>query len=239
MLLRPWDFPGKSTGVGCHFLLQGSFPTQGSTQISCIAGRHSTFWATGEAPLFIFSWPYHMACGISVPWPGMKLAPPALEAQSPNHWTAREVSWIMTLVFLASVILSPTRVKFGHSSTSREMFLMTRCHLRHSLKMQIPRGLPWWLSGKESSCQCKRHTFNPWSGKIPHAEGQLSPGFTTVEPVSCNCWRPHALEPVLRNKRSHGYEKPMHRNEEEPPLATTREILCFNKRASTARKKRK
>ena len=22
-LLRPWDFPGKSTGVGCHCLLQG------------------------------------------------------------------------------------------------------------------------------------------------------------------------------------------------------------------------
>ena len=29
-LLRPWDFQGKSTGVGCHFLLQGIFPTQGS-----------------------------------------------------------------------------------------------------------------------------------------------------------------------------------------------------------------
>ena len=28
-LLRPWDFLGKSTGVGCHFLLQGIFPTQG------------------------------------------------------------------------------------------------------------------------------------------------------------------------------------------------------------------
>ena len=27
-LLCPWDFPGKSTGVGCHFLLQGIFPTQ-------------------------------------------------------------------------------------------------------------------------------------------------------------------------------------------------------------------
>ena len=25
-----WDFPGKSTGVGCHFLLQGIFLTQGS-----------------------------------------------------------------------------------------------------------------------------------------------------------------------------------------------------------------
>ena len=30
MLLHPWDFPGKSTGVGCYFLLQGIFPTQGS-----------------------------------------------------------------------------------------------------------------------------------------------------------------------------------------------------------------
>ena len=25
----PWDFPGKSTRVGCHFLLQRIFPTQG------------------------------------------------------------------------------------------------------------------------------------------------------------------------------------------------------------------
>ena len=29
-LLHPWDFLGKSTGVGCHFFLQGIFPTQGS-----------------------------------------------------------------------------------------------------------------------------------------------------------------------------------------------------------------
>ena len=29
-LLCPWDSPGKNTGVGCHFPLQGIFPTQGS-----------------------------------------------------------------------------------------------------------------------------------------------------------------------------------------------------------------
>ena len=29
-LLCPWDFPGKNTGMGHHFLLQGIFPTQGS-----------------------------------------------------------------------------------------------------------------------------------------------------------------------------------------------------------------
>ena len=27
--LHPWDFPGKNTGVGCHFLLQEIFLTQG------------------------------------------------------------------------------------------------------------------------------------------------------------------------------------------------------------------
>ena len=29
-LLCPWDSPGKNTGVGCHFLLQGILLTQGS-----------------------------------------------------------------------------------------------------------------------------------------------------------------------------------------------------------------
>ena len=29
-LLCPWDFPNKDTGVSCHFLLQGIFPTQRS-----------------------------------------------------------------------------------------------------------------------------------------------------------------------------------------------------------------
>ena len=28
-------------------------------------------------------------------------------------------------------------------------------------------GLLWWLCGKESTCQCKRHRFDPWVGKIP------------------------------------------------------------------------
>ena len=33
-LLCPWDSPDKNTGVGCHFLLQGIFPTQGSNSSS-------------------------------------------------------------------------------------------------------------------------------------------------------------------------------------------------------------
>ena len=35
-LLSQWDFPGKNTAMGCHFLLQGMFPTQGSNlQLLC------------------------------------------------------------------------------------------------------------------------------------------------------------------------------------------------------------
>ena len=32
-----------------------------------------------------------MAGGIPVPWPGIQPMPPALEAESPNHWTPREI----------------------------------------------------------------------------------------------------------------------------------------------------
>ena len=53
-----------------------------------------------------------------------------------------------------------------------------------------------------------------------------------LEPASHNYWacvpqllKPACLEPVLRNKRSHRNEKPVHRNEEQPPLAATRESL--------------
>ena len=59
------------------------------------------------------------------------------------------------------------------------------------------------------------HGFEPWSGKIPHAAEQLDPWPTTTEPVR--------LEPVLRNKRDRDSEMPAHRDEEWPPLATTRE----------------
>ena len=32
-LLHWWDFPGKNTGLGCHFLLQGTFLTQESSPV--------------------------------------------------------------------------------------------------------------------------------------------------------------------------------------------------------------
>ena len=40
---------------------------------------------------FFFFWPCHVTFGILVPQPGIEPVPPAVEAQSLNHWTAREV----------------------------------------------------------------------------------------------------------------------------------------------------
>ena len=40
-LICPWDFPGNNSGVGCHFLLQGIFPTQGSNP-------HLLHWQAGS-----------------------------------------------------------------------------------------------------------------------------------------------------------------------------------------------
>ena len=43
------------------------------------------------------------------------------------------------------------------------------------------RGLPWWLGGKDSTCQCKTHGLDSWSRKIPHATEQLSLCATSTE----------------------------------------------------------
>ena len=32
--------------------------------------------------------------------------------------------------------------------------------------MDANYGLPSWLSGEESNCQCRRCSFNPWVSKI-------------------------------------------------------------------------
>ena len=86
----------------------------------------------------------------------------------------------------------------------------------------------WWLSGKESACQCKRHGFDPWSGKIPHAAKQLSPcaqlwacalepGNWLLKPSSSRACALHATRETtaLRGPRTAAREWPL--------LATTRE----------------
>ena len=46
--------------------------------------------------LFVCFWPHHEAYGILVPQLGIEPVPPAVEARSLNHWTAREArsTWV-------------------------------------------------------------------------------------------------------------------------------------------------
>ena len=44
-------------------------------------------------------------------------------------------------------------------------------------------GLPWWLSGKESACQYRKHRLDPWSGRIPYSVEQRSLCASTTEPA--------------------------------------------------------
>ena len=39
-----------------------------------------------------------LACGILIPQGGIKLTPPAVEAQSLNHWTTREAPRLLLLI---------------------------------------------------------------------------------------------------------------------------------------------
>ena len=70
-LLCPWYSPGKNTGVGCHFLLQGIFLTQGSNlhllcllhgqadslPLSCLGSPKGHF----IQPLIHITWPNSVA----------------------------------------------------------------------------------------------------------------------------------------------------------------------------------
>ena len=44
-------------------------------------------------------------------------------------------------------------------------------------------GLPQWLIGKESACQCSRHRFDPWVRKISwRRKWQPNPVFLSGKP---------------------------------------------------------
>ena len=56
--------------------------------------------------LFIYSSrPHHVVCKVLVPRSGMKPMPPALKAQSSNHWTAGEVPVSYTLLTIHNIEL--------------------------------------------------------------------------------------------------------------------------------------
>ena len=59
------DSPSKSTGVGCHALLRGSYKPRDQTQVSHITSRFFTSWTTREAQSLLSSRVCPNSCPLS------------------------------------------------------------------------------------------------------------------------------------------------------------------------------
>ena len=60
-LLRPWDSPGKNTGVGCHFLLQG-MKVESESEVA-------------------------QSCLLATPWTVAHQAPPSMGFSRQEYWS--------------------------------------------------------------------------------------------------------------------------------------------------------
>ena len=56
--------------------------------------------------------------------------------------------------------------------------------------MDLPQpGLPTWLGGKETTCQCRKHRFDPWLGKVPwRRKWQPTPYSCLENPMDRGAW---------------------------------------------------
>ena len=59
-----------------------------------------------------------------------------------------------------------------------------------SVIQNLALGLPWWLSGEESTCQCRAQSL---AQEDPTRCGGSKPGSTTTEPM-LHDWRSHCSE---------------------------------------------
>ena len=93
------------------------------------------------------------------------------------EFTQIHIHWVSDAIQPSHPLSSPSPVKFvslyiliwvlgldGKDTFQCSLWSKTKRHLgvgNHHM------GLHWWLSDKESTCQCRRHRFNPWVRKIP------------------------------------------------------------------------
>ena len=91
-------------------------------------------------------WLHHAACRLLVAQPGIEPWPPAVEAQSPNHWTARVFPHLNHFKAYNSVALSPFTVMCRHhfciSQPSSSPPKETSCPSANTLISQLT-GSPW------------------------------------------------------------------------------------------------
>ena len=145
-LLCPWDFPGKNTGMGCHFLLQGIFLTQESNpHLLCLL-----HWQADSLPLS------H--------WEAQREAAARRDRQgtyfdnttgSKNERSREELIWVLSLKHRSmyrNVFHQSLQVikKLGRFLTKQKLFWAV-CSVLHTVQRRVlPHGQK--LEGKQDTC---------------------------------------------------------------------------------------
>ena len=114
----------------------------------------------------------------------------------------------------SNFILLHVAVQFSQHHLLKKLSFLHCLFLPPLSKIRWP-GFPGGAVVENLPANAGNTGSSPGSGKIPHAAEQLGPWATTTEPAR--------LEPVPCNGRGHDGERPAHRDEEWPPLATTGE----------------
>ena len=145
-LLRLRSFSSYLPGISCLFppLLQLVF----TTVISCL-----TFNALAS-----FFRLCHLAYGLLVPRPGTAPVPPAMELQSLNHWTGREVPSLASSYFHVLYSLSLEEEMATHSSIFAEEFHGQRSPAGYSAR------------GRKESDTAKRLSLTHFQSLYPHTD---------------------------------------------------------------------
>ena len=75
-------------------------------------------------------------------------------------------------------------------------------------RRKISPGLPWWLSGKESTWQCRYHRSDAQGSRIAQVTQQLSPMLHLLS-LSSSSWGPPRLKPTAQSLYSTTREQPL------------------------------
>ena len=166
-LLCPWDSPSKNTGLGCHFLHQGIFPTQGSNlRLLSLALAGRFFKRYLGSPLWKMDsvkW-YHVAT-LGVRYPVLQ-APGLLSAV-----VVMFVSWVLLVKF---VFFSAERCCWRRYISG--LYWGSHCglgHRQHSAgRWQLCR-LCWKKLGAEPICPVKQFTRPVHNRRVSEMESRF------------------------------------------------------------------
>ena len=133
-LLCPCDFPGKSTRVGCHFLLQGIFPTKGWNP-GLLHYRQTLYYLSHQGSPRILKW-------VTMPFPGdhpnPRIEPAFLTSASDGgFFTTWEAPAKLDSVLKSRDITLPTKIHIVKAMVFT--VVINRCESRTIKKVECQR----------------------------------------------------------------------------------------------------